>query len=286
MRRISAKTGEGVTEVLEELIARVPPPDGDPDAPPRALIFDSEFDQYRGVIAYIRVVDGTFRKGEAIRAMQAGTEAEIDDIGFFTPQMTSADALGAGEVGYLITGHQGRHQAARRRHADDQGAAAATEPLPGYREVKPMVFCGLFPIDSDDYPDLRDALEKLTLNDAALTWEPETSDALGFGFRCGFLGLLHMDIVRERLEREYDLELLATMPSVEYEVTLTDGTVRARAQPDRHARPGASSPRSASPTSAPRSSRPKEFVGPIMELCQERRGEHAGMHYLSPSACS
>ena len=176
------------------------------------------------MIAYIRVVDGTFTKGEAIRAMQAGTEAEIDDIGFFTPQMTSAEALHAGEVGFLITGHQGRHQAARRRHADHQ-ARPATEPLPGYREVKPMVFCGLFPIDSDDYPDLRDALEKLTLNDAALSWEPETCDALGFGFRCGFLGLLHMDIVRERLEREYDLELLATMPSVEYEVTLTDGTV-------------------------------------------------------------
>ena len=180
------------------------------------------------MIAYIRVVDGTFTKGEAIRAMQAGTEADIDDIGFFTPQMTSAEALHAGEVGFLITGHQGRDEAARRRHADDdqdEPAESATEPLPGYREVKPMVFCGLFPIDTDDYPDLRDALEKLTLNDAALSWEPETSDALGFGFRCGFLGLLHMDIVRERLEREYDLELLATMPSVEYEVTLTDGTV-------------------------------------------------------------
>ncbi|HLJ03605.1 MAG TPA: translation elongation factor 4, partial [Solirubrobacteraceae bacterium] len=226
VRRISAKTGEGITDVLDELIARVPPPSGDPEAAPRALIFDSEFDQYRGVIAYIRVVDGTFTKGDAITAMQAGTQADIDDIGFFTPQMTSAPALHAGEVGFLITGIK---DVTKLRVGDTltAKARAATEPLPGYRDVKPMVFCGLFPIDSDQYPDLRDALEKLSLNDAALSWEPETSDALGFGFRCGFLGLLHMDIVRERLEREYDLELLATMPSVEYEVTLTDGSVLA-----------------------------------------------------------
>src|SRR6201988_1524160 len=222
--QIRGKTGEGVGEVLEELIARVPAPEGDPDGPPRALIFDSEFDQYRGVIAYIRVVDGTFRKGDAIRAMQAGTNAEIDDIGFFPPQMTSADALHAGEVGFLITGIK---DVTKLRVGDTLTTKRenATEPLPGYREVKPMVFCGLFPIESDDYADLRDALEKLSLNDAALSWEPVTRDGLGFGFRCGFLGLLHMDIVRERLEREYDLELLATMPSVEYEVTLTDGTV-------------------------------------------------------------
>src|ERR1700736_3493949 len=207
VRRISAKTGEGVTDVLDELIARVPPPGGDPASPPRALIFDSEFDQYRGVIAYIRVVDGTFTKGEAIRAMQAGTEADIDDIGFFTPSMESAKALHAGEVGYVITGIK---DVTKLRVGDTLTVKRdlASEPLPGYREVKPMVFCGLFPIDSDAYPDLRDALEKLTLNDAALSWEPETSDALGFGFRCGFLGLLHMDIVRERLEREDDLELL------------------------------------------------------------------------------
>src|ERR1700752_4243270 len=224
VRRVSAKTGDGVPDGLDELIARVPPPGGDPDAPPRALIFDSEFDQYRGVIAYIRVVDGTFTKGEAIRAMQAGTEAEIDDIGFFTPQMTPAKALHAGEVGFLITGIK---DVTKLRVGDTLTTKRenATEPLPGYREVKPMVFCGLFPIESDDYADLRDALEKLSLNDAALSWEPVTRDGLGFGFRCGFLGLLHMDIVRERLEREYDLELLATMPSVEYEVTLTDGSV-------------------------------------------------------------
>ncbi len=279
VRRISAKTGAGVTEVLDELIERVPPPSGDPDAPPRALIFDSEFDQYRGVIAYIRVVDGTFTKGEAIRAMQAGTEAEIDDIGFFTPEMTPVKALGPGEVGYLITGIKdvsvlrvGDTLTSRR--------SPAGEPLPGYREVKPMVFCGLFPIISDDYPDLRDALEKLTLNDAALSWEPETSEALGFGFRCGFLGLLHMDIVRERLEREYDLELLTTMPSVEYEVTLTDGTILPIHSPNDFPDP-ARVAEVREPFIRASILTPKEYVGQIMELCQERRGEHAGMHYLS-----
>jgi len=276
--RISAKTGEGVTAVLDELIERVPPPDGDPDAPARALIFDSEFDQYRGVIAYIRVVDGTFTKGEAIRAMQAGIEAEIDDIGFFTPEMTSAKALSAGEVGFLITGIK---DVTKLRVGDTLTTKrnAATEPLPGYREVKPMVFCGLFPIDSEDYADLRDALEKLSLNDAALSWEPETSDALGFGFRCGFLGLLHMDIVRERLEREYDLELLATMPSVEYEVTLTDGTILPVHSPN-----DMPDPSKVAEVREPyiRASilTPKEFVGQILELCQERRGDHSGMHYL------
>jgi GTP-binding protein LepA len=279
VRRISAKTGEGITDVLDELIARVPPPDGDPDAPPRALIFDSEFDQYRGVIAYIRVVDGTFTKGEAIRAMQAGTEAEIDDIGFFTPQMTPATALHAGEVGFLITGIKDV-SALRVGDTLTTKHGGATEALPGYREVKPMVFCGLFPIESDDYPDLRDALEKLTLNDAALSWEPETSEALGFGFRCGFLGLLHMDIVRERLEREYDLELLTTMPSVEYEVTLTDGSVLPIHSPNDFPDP-ARVAEVREPFIRASILSPKEFVGQIMELCQERRGEHAGMHYLS-----
>jgi GTP-binding protein LepA len=279
VRQISAKTGEGVTEVLDELIARVPPPSGDPDAPPRALIFDSEFDQYRGVIAYIRMVDGTFTKGEAIRAMQAGTEAEIDDIGFFTPQMTPVKALHAGEVGYVITGIKDV-SALRVGDTLTLKHGGASEVLPGYREVKPMVFCGLFPIESDDYPDLRDALEKLTLNDAALSWEPETSEALGFGFRCGFLGLLHMDIVRERLEREYDLELLTTMPSVEYEVTLTDGNVIPIHSPNDFPDP-ARVAEVREPFIRASILSPKEFVGQIMELCQERRGEHAGMHYLS-----
>ncbi len=282
MRRISAKTGQGVSEVLDELIERVPPPTGEPLAPPRALIFDSEFDQYRGVIAYIRVVDGTFTKGDPIRAMQAGTEAEIDDIGFFSPQMISAQELGPGEVGYVITGIK---DVTRLRVGDTLTAKAgqagsAPAPLPGYREVKPMVFCGLFPIETEQYPDLRDALEKLTLNDAALSWEPETSEALGFGFRCGFLGLLHMDIVRERLEREYDLELLATMPSVEYEVTLTDGSILPLHSPNDMPDP-ARIAEVREPFIRASILTPKEFVGQIMELCQERRGEHAGMHYLS-----
>jgi GTP-binding protein LepA len=279
VRRISAKTGDGVVDVLEELVAKVPPPGGDPDAPPRALIFDSEYDPYRGVVAYVRVVDGTFRKGEPIRAMAAGTEADIDEIGFFTPQMTPAEGLGPGEVGYVITGIK---DVTRLRVGDTLTARArpATEPLPGYREVKPMVFCGLFPIDSDQFPELRDALEKLTLNDAALSWEPETSDALGFGFRCGFLGLLHMDIVRERLEREYDLELMATTPNVEYEVVLTDGETIAVHSPTEMPDP-ARIEEVREPYIRASILCPKEYVGAVMELCQERRGTHNGMHYLS-----
>jgi GTP-binding protein LepA len=279
IKRISGKTGMGVQDVLEELVQKVPPPAGDPDAPPRALIFDSEFDQYRGVVAYIRVVDGTLTKGQAIRAMVQGTEAEIDDIGFFSPGMTSVDSLGAGEVGYLITGIK---DVTRLRVGDTLTTrhGGATEALPGYREVKPMVFCGLFPIESDRYPDLRDALEKLTLNDAALAWEPETSDALGFGFRCGFLGLLHMDIVRERLEREYDLDLMATMPSVGFEVTLTDGSELEVHNPSDFPDP-AKVAEVREPYVRASMLTPKEYVGTIMELCQDKRGEHAGMHYLS-----
>jgi len=289
--QISGKTGAGVGDVLEELIVRVPPPSGDPDGPPRALIFDSEFDQYRGVIAYIRVVDGVFKKGAAIRAMATATEADIDDIGVFSPQMMPTDQLAAGEVGYLITGLKdvtllrvGDTLTTRTRTSGPGSRAAggeATEALPGYREVKPMVFCGLFPIDSDDYADLRDALEKLVLNDAALSWEPETSDALGFGFRCGFLGLLHMDIVRERLEREYDLELLATMPSVEFDVTLTNGEELEVHNPSDMPDPGTIE-EIREPFIQASIIAPKEFVGAVMELCQERRGEHSGMHYLSP----
>jgi GTP-binding protein LepA len=277
--RISAKTGQGVEELLEELIARVPPPEGDLQAPPRALIFDSQFDPYRGVIAYVRVVDGAFSRGEAIRAMQAGTAAEIDEIGFFTPEMTTAQSLSAGEVGFVITGIK---DVTKLRVGDTLTTASspARAPLPGYREVKPMVFCGVYPIDSDDYPDLRDALEKLSLNDAALTFEPENSDALGFGFRCGFLGLLHMDIVRERLEREYDLELLQTMPGVEYEVTLTDGSVIPVHSPNDM--PDAARVAAVrEPFIRAQLLAPKEFIGTIMELCQERRGEHMGIHFLS-----
>src|ERR671930_823849 len=277
--RVSAKTGEGVTELLEAIVARVPPPEGDPEAPARALIFDSEFDQYRGVVAYVRVVDGTLTSGDPILAMQAGTHAEIDEIGFFGPQMAPVESLHAGEVGYVITGIK---DVSHLRVGDTltTKAGAASDPLPGYREIKPMVFCGLFPVETNQFPDLRDALEKLSLNDAALSWEPETSEALGFGFRCGFLGLLHMDIVRERLEREYDLELLATTPNVEYEVTLTDGATMAvhspSDMPDRARIAEIREPYVRASILCP-----KEHVGAVMELCQERRGEHAGMHWLS-----
>jgi GTP-binding protein LepA len=277
--RISAKTGDGVPELLEALVAQVPPPEGDLDAPARALIFDSEFDQYRGVIAYVRVVDGTLRKDAPIVAMQAGTHADIDEIGFFGPEMTPVDALHAGEVGYVITGIKDVSQL-RVGDTLTTRASAASEPLPGYREIKPMVFCGLFPVETNQFPDLRDALEKLSLNDAALTWEPETSEALGFGFRCGFLGLLHMDIVRERLEREYDLELLATAPTVEYDVTLTNGeevVVHSPSDMPERAEIAAIE----EPYIRATILTPKEHVGAVMELCQERRGTHVDMTFLS-----
>jgi GTP-binding protein LepA len=277
--RLSAKTGEGVTELLEALVSRVPPPAGDAEAPARALIFDSEFDQYRGVVAYVRVVDGALRKGDAIVAMQAGTEAEIDDIGYFGPGMRPLHVLHAGEVGYVITGIKDVSQL-RVGDTLTTKAGRATQPLPGYREIKPMVFCGLFPVDTDQFTDLRDALEKLSLNDAALSWEPETSQALGFGFRCGFLGLLHMDIVRERLEREYDLELLATTPNVEYEVTLTEGSAvvvhSPSDMPDRAQIASIREPYIRATILCPR-----DHVGAVMELCQERRGAHVDMAFLS-----
>ncbi len=277
--RISAKTGEGIEEMLEAIVARIPPPEGDASAPPRALIFDSEFDQYRGVVAFVRVVDGVLRKGDPIVAMQNRTVADIDDIGFFAPDMTPVQELHAGEVGYVITGIK---EVSRLRvgdtltHRENQAGSA----LPGYKEVKPMVFCGLFPVETDDFENLRDALEKLALNDAALSYEPETSQALGFGFRCGFLGLLHMDIVRERLEREYDLSLLATTPNVEYDVILTDGgelRVHSPAEmPDRARIEEVREPYIRATIIAR-----KEDVGAVMELCQERRGTHIGMTFLS-----
>ena len=278
--RISGKTGEGVVEVLERIVERIPPPRGKLDAPSRALIFDSEFDQYRGVVAYVRVVDGVFRKGEAIRTMVGSVSAEIDEIGFFSPEMRAVNELRAGEVGYLITGIKDVTQL-RVGDTLTTKVRAATEPLPGYREVKPMVFCGLFPIDSDRFPELREALEKLTLNDAALSWEPESSDALGFGFRAGFLGLLHMDIVRERLEREYGLELLMTMPSVGFEVTLTNDEEVEVHNPSDMPDP-ARIAEIREPMLRATIICPKEFIGVVMELCRERRGTHSGLHYLSP----
>jgi GTP-binding protein LepA len=274
--RMSAKTGEGVRAVL---VAQIPPPHGDGDASPRALIFDSEFDQYRGVIAYVRVVDGVLRRGADIVAMQAGTEAEIDEIGYFGPAMTAVGELRAGEVGYVITGVK---DVSRLRVGDTLTTkrAPASEALPGYREVKPMVFCGLFPVETDRFADLRDALDKLALNDAALSYEPETSQALGFGFRCGFLGLLHMDIVRERLEREYDLELLATTPNVEYECTLTSGEVVLVHSPSDMPERGLVE-EIREPYIRATILCPKDAVGAVMELCQERRGNHVDMSFLS-----
>jgi GTP-binding protein LepA len=275
--RISAKTGEGVPEVLDAIIERIPAPDGDPDAPARALVFDSAYDQYRGVVAFVRVVDGSFRRREPLRAMAQRTRFEAEELGFFSPEMTATETLGAGEVGYVITGLK---DVSRLRVGDTLTSEErpAAGPLPGYKDVKPMVFAGLFPTDSDDYPNLRDALEKLKLNDASLFYEPETSQALGFGFRCGFLGLLHMEIVRERLEREFDLDLLVTAPNVAYRVETKAGEEVEVHNP-------AEMPREVERVEEPyvRASIivPKDYVGPVMELSNERRGRFDHMEYLS-----
>ena len=275
--RVSAKTGQGIAEILDAVIERIPPPAGDADAPPRALIFDSSYDQYRGVVAFVRVVDGVFETGERLLAMAQGTRFETEELGFLSPTMRAADTLSAGEVGYVITGLK---DVSRLRVGDTLTSVArpASEPLPGYKDVKPMVFAGLFPTDSDDYPDLRDALERLKLNDAALVYEPETSQALGFGFRCGFLGLLHMEIVRERLEREFDLDLLVTAPNVAYLVRTNDGQEVEVHNP-------AEMPAEIEQVEEPyiRASVivPKEYVGQVMELCTERRGRFDHMEYLS-----
>jgi GTP-binding protein LepA len=275
--RISAKTGEGVEEVLDAIVARIRAPGGDPDGPPRALIFDSSYDQYRGVVAFVRVVDGSFSTRDRLRAMATGTELEAEELGFMAPARTPTGRLEAGEVGYVITGLK---DVSRLRVGDtltlqDRPAAAA---LPGYKDVKPMVFAGLFPTDSDDYPELRDALEKLKLNDGALFYEPETSQALGFGFRCGFLGLLHMEIVRERLEREFDLDLLVTAPNVAYRVKPPHGDwVEVHTPSDM--------PNEYDEVEEPyiRASIivPKEYVGTVMELNNDRRGRFDHMEYLS-----
>src|SRR5512132_3475928 len=275
--RISAKTGDGVAEVLDAIVERIPPPTGEPQAPPRALIFDSSYDQYRGVVAFVRVVDGSFNAREPLRAMAQGTRFESEEVGFFSPTMRAAESLGAGEVGYVITGLK---DVSRLRVGDTLTSERrpAEEPLPGYKDVKPMVFAGLFPTDSDDYPDLRDALEKLKLNDAALFYEPETSQALGFGFRCGFLGLLHMEIVRERLEREFDLDLLVTAPNVAYRVLTKDGQ---EVEVHNPAEMPAEIERVEEPYIRASIIVPKEYVGPVMELCTERRGRFDHMEYLS-----
>ncbi len=275
--RISAKTGEGVDAVLDAIVERVPAPAGDPAAPARALVFDSSYDQYRGVVAFVRVVDGSFETREPLRAMALGTRFEAEELGFFSPTRRETARLEAGEVGYVITGLK---DVSKLRVGDTLTSEArpAAEPLPGYKDVKPMVFAGLFPTDSDDYPDLRDALERLKLNDAALFYEPETSQALGFGFRCGFLGLLHMEIVRERLEREFDLDLLVTAPNVAYRVKPPYGDWVEVHSP-------ADMPGEVEEVEEPYIEAsiivPKEFVGAVMELCNDRRGRFDQLEYLS-----
>jgi GTP-binding protein LepA len=278
--RISAKTGEGVPELLEAIVGKVPPPSGDPAAPLRALVFDSVYDAYRGVIAYLRVIDGQMKVRQPIRFMIAEVDVDADEIGIMAPEATPVDVLDTGEVGYLIAGIK-EVSLAKVGDTITSGTDRATEPLPGYREPKPMVFAGIYPVEGDDFPMLRDALEKLKLNDAALVYQPESSGALGFGFRCGFLGLLHMEIVRERLEREFDLSLIATAPSVGYEVELTDGTKRVVRNPTDMPDP-AQIEEVYEPYVSVMIVTPSEYVGPVMQMCQERRGELKEMHYLSP----
>src|SRR5437588_3906808 len=275
--RISAKTGQGVAEVLDAIVERIPPPHGDPEAPARALIFDSSYDQYRGVVAFVRVVDGVFRPREWLRAMALGTRFEAQEIGFMSPGNRPVKELTAGEVGYVITGLK---DVSELRVGDTltTDKSGATSPLPGYKDVKPMVFAGLFPTESDDYPELRDALEKLKLNDAALFYEPETSQALGFGFRSGFLGLLDMEIVRERLEREFDLDLLVTAPNVAYRVRPPHGEFREVHTP-------ADMPNEVEEVEEPNIKAslivPKENVEAVMELNNDRRGRFDHLEYLS-----
>jgi GTP-binding protein LepA len=276
---ISAKTGEGVPALLDAIIARIPAPTGDPAAPLRALIFDSYYDQFRGVISSVRIIEGTLRDDTRIRMMRAGTNHELEEIGMRTPEMVSVDALGPGEVGFVVAGIRDVG-GARSGETITEAARPASAPLEGYQDPKPMVFCGIYPIDGDDLGNLRDALDKLKLNDASITYEPEKSHALGFGFRCGFLGLLHMEIVRERLEREFNLGIIATAPSVVYRAFLTDGS---EVLVD-------------NPTDLPDPSRldhvdepmldvtiltPVEYLGAVMDLGQSRRGEMTKMEYLS-----
>ena len=276
--RVSGKTGEGVEEMLDRVCELVPAPVGDPEAPARALIFDSVYDTYRGVVTYIRVVDGQLKPREVIQMMSTGTKHELLEIGIVSPQPKKCKGLGVGEVGYLITGVKDVRQS-KVGDTVTLNATPAEEPLEGYAEPKPMVYSGLFPISQQDYPDLRDALEKLQLNDASLTFEPETSVALGFGFRGGFLGLLHMEITRARLEREFDLDLISTAPNVVYRVVIEDGTEVTVHNPSDW--PEGKLREIYEPMVKCTIVVPSEFVGPTMELCQQKRGEMGGMDYLS-----
>ena len=280
----SAKAGIGIDDILEAIVAQVPPPQATTEEPLRALIFDSYYDPYRGVIVYFRVMDGTLQKGDKVRLMISKKEYEIDELGVLSPTQIPVESLHAGEVGYFSAAIKSVEDA---RVGDTitlvKNPAAA--PLPGYVEAKPMVFCGLFPTDSDQYEDLRDALEKLRLSDAALQYEPETSSAMGFGFRCGFLGLLHMEIVQERLEREYNLDLITTAPSVIYQVKLLDGSVVEIDNPSTLPSPQERES-IAEPYVRVDMITPEEFVGALMELCQSRRGEFKDMKYLAQSRTS
>ncbi|TCP54869.1 GTP-binding protein LepA [Tamaricihabitans halophyticus] len=276
--RVSAKTGDGVRELLDEMVRKVPPPVGESDAPSRAMIFDSVYDTYRGVVTYIRVMDGKITPRERIRMMSTGATHELLEVGIISPEPKRSKGLGVGEVGYLITGVKDVRQSkvGDTITAEKRGAS---EPLAGYREPQPMVYAGLYPVDGSDYPVLREALDKLQLNDAALTYEPETSGALGFGFRCGFLGLLHMEITRARLEREYNLDLISTAPNVVYQVTLDDGNELEVTNPSDW--PTGKNMEVREPIVKMTIIAPAEFIGAIMELCQSRRGNLGGMDYLS-----
>ncbi|MBO0884186.1 MAG: elongation factor 4 [Mycobacterium sp.] len=281
--RVSGKTGEGVAELLDAVVKQVPPPRGDAEAPTRAMIFDSVYDIYRGVVTYVRVVDGKIRPREKIAMMSTGATHELLEVGIVSPEPKATAGLGVGEVGYLITGVKD----VRQSKVGDTVTTArrgADEALTGYREPKPMVYSGLYPVDGSDYPDLRDALERLQLNDAALTYEPETSVALGFGFRCGFLGLLHMEISRERLEREFDLDLISTAPNVVYRVVPegADGSDEGIQVTNPSDWPSGKIRTVYEPVVKTTIIAPSEFIGTIMELCQSRRGELGGMDYLSP----
>jgi GTP-binding protein LepA len=276
--RVSAKTGEGVPAVLNEIVRQTPPPVGDADAPPRALIFDSVYDTYRGVVTYVRVVDGKLSHRDRIKMMSTGAVHEMLEVGVISPEPVKAGDLGVGEVGYLITGVKDVRQSRVGDTVTSQNHGASTA-LGGYQHPNPMVFAGLYPIDGDDYPDLREALDKLQLNDAALTYEPETSGALGFGFRCGFLGLLHMEIVRERLEREFDLDLISTAPNVVYHVTMEDGTEHEVTNPSEY--PAGKVAEVREPVVRATILSPSDYIGTIMELCQDKRGSLEGMDYLS-----
>jgi len=276
--KVSAKTGEGVSELLEEVVRTVPAPIGDPTAPVRALIFDSVYDTYRGVVTYVRVIDGHVSTRERIQMMSTRAVHDLLEIGVISPEPVPAQGLGVGEVGYLITGVKDVRQS-RVGDTVTLSSKGATEALGGYRDPKPMVFSGLYPIDGSDYPALRDALDKLKLNDAALVYEPETSVALGFGFRCGFLGLLHLEIVRERLEREFNLDLISTAPNVVYRVIKDDGSEVIVTNPSEF--PAGKVAEVHEPVVRSTILAPSDFVGTIMELCQARRGVLLGMDYLS-----